>query len=413
MPRTRQYAKRVNIKKYVKVGSCWRFAPIVRNKGKMVQDHVYIAGKDEYHPEGAYYIEWLEFGRRRRKSISDYNELDEAARLKAIEVEAMKAGLIAPPAEPPRPVVDLKTISAAVDHYLSMVEAQRSLATYKSYRHTLRQLLVPCYTKKFVEDVCREDILTFLNYCYEKGLGHRTVYDKLVVVLQFFKRHGKTGLITSSDWPKYVETIRPIYEPEEVHRMLKEATEEESILLKFLLASGFRDQEVRHLCWRDIDFHNSHVRVTAKDRWRFRPKNWEERAVPLPTALMDRLQKLKESRNAVPAQLVFPNKHGNPDSNHDMVVKRVAFRAKLNCGQCFTKHGNRCSDGPFCHHFFLHKFRHTFATEHLRHGIDIRTLQSWLGHRDIKSTMVYLKGVHSKDALIKVNAGSLAAYASQ
>jgi len=82
----------------------------------------------------------------------------------------------------------------------------------------------------------------------------------------------------------------------------------------------------------------------------------------------------------------------------------------LNCGQCVTKHGNRCAEGPYCHHFFLHKFRHTFATEHLRHGVDIRTLQTWMGHRDIKSTMVYLKGVQSKDALAKVNAGALAAY---
>jgi integrase/recombinase XerD len=46
----------------------------------------------------------------------------------------------------------------------------------------------------------------------------------------------------------------------------------------------------------------------------------------------------------------------------------------------------------------------------LRHGVDIRTLQTWMGHRDIKSTMVYLKGVQSKDALAKVNAGALAAY---
>jgi len=40
----------------------------------------------------------------------------------------------------------------------------------------------------------------------------------------------------------------------------------------------------------------------------------------------------------------------------------------------------------------------------------IRTLQNWMGHRDIKSTMVYLKGVQSKDALAKVNAGALARY---
>jgi len=39
----------------------------------------------------------------------------------------------------------------------------------------------------------------------------------------------------------------------------------------------------------------------------------------------------------------------------------------------------------------------------------IRTVQSWLGHCDIKSTMVYLKGIRSKDAAQKVNSGELAA----
>lgn len=150
--------------------------------------------------------------------------------------------------------------------------------------------------------------------------------------------------------------------------------------------------------------------VTAKPIWGFVPKNWEERAVPLPTAFIEQLREVRERRRASPAQLVFPNAKGNPDTENDMIVTRVAERAKLNCGQCITRHGNKCSEGPHCQHYFLHKFRHTFATEHLRHGVDIRTLQAWMGHRDIKSTMVYLKGVQSKDALAKVNAGALAAY---
>jgi integrase len=40
--------------------------------------------------------------------------------------------------------------------------------------------------------------------------------------------------------------------------------------------------------------------------------------------------------------------------------------------------------------------------------VDIRTVQAWMGHRDIKSAMVYLKGIHSKDAAHKVNSGELA-----
>jgi len=111
---------------------------------------------------------------------------------------------------------------------------------------------------------------------------------------------------------------------------------------------------------------------------------------------------------ARPHDFVFGNTKGRPDSEMDMVVKRVAERAKLNCGHCVTEHGNKCAEGPYCMNFFLHKFRHTFATNHLRDGVDIRTVQSWLGHRDIQSTMVYLKGVRSKDAAVKVNSGELA-----
>ena len=404
------YAHRVKILKYVKVGDAWRFANVIKRSGRVVRDHVLIAGRDEHHPEGSYYLEWYEHGKRHRKAVADFATVAEAARLKAIEVEALKAGVMSRPAQPAVINPNGITLAAAVDQYLAMVQAQRSHRTYISYRYTLKKLLVTSYEKSSLEQVAREDILVFMARCYQLGLGHRTVYDKLVVVLQLFKRHGKSGLIASSDWPKYVEKIRPIYEPEEIQSMFNHAIGDEAIFLKFMLGSGFRDQEAQHVCWRDLDFRHSHVRVTAKALWDFRPKNWEERVVPLPSALIDQLRRLKETRNALPAQLVFPNKRGNPNSENDTIVKRVAERAKLNCGQCVTKHGNKCAEGPYCQHFFLHKFRHTFATEHLRHGVDIRTLQTWMGHRDIKSTMVYLKGVQSKDALAKVNAGALAGY---
>ena len=150
--------------------------------------------------------------------------------------------------------------------------------------------------------------------------------------------------------------------------MFRACTESEATLLKFVLGSGLRDQEIRHAEWRDIDFRNELVRVTAKPEWGFTPKNWEERIVPLPTVLMDRLRKLKESRNATPNQLVFHNRRGRPDSEMDVIVKRVAQRAGLNCKRCETEHGNKCAEGPYCMNYFLHKFRHTFATGHLRSG---------------------------------------------
>ena len=47
------------------------------------------------------------------------------------------------------------------------------------------------------------------------------------------------------------------------------------------------------MTWRDVDFRNSVVRVTAKPIWRFKPKNYEERAVPVPAAMIEQLQRVE------------------------------------------------------------------------------------------------------------------------
>jgi site-specific recombinase XerD len=41
--------------------------------------------------------------------------------------------------------------------------------------------------------------------------------------------------------------------------------------------------------------------------------------------------------------------------------------------------------------WWLHKFRATFATMHLWDGVDLRTVMNWMGHKNIASTMRYLK----------------------
>jgi integrase/recombinase XerD len=410
MARTKQYANRVNVIKRIKLGSKWPFAPVVERNGRIVRDHVWVAKCEEHHPEGRYYIEWYEDGRRRRKPVERYDLLLPAARAKSIELNAVRVGLLALPEAPTTPVPARLSMDAAIDQYLEYIRKHRSIRTYRTYRPVLKVLFRNSYTKTYVDEVDRSDMLKFMSDCFDQGLVPRTVYDRLVTVLQLFKRHGLKGLVERSDWPSYVETIRPIYEPEEIAAILHHADPDEAILIKFCLTSGFRDREIRYVTWRDVDFRNAIVRVTAKPIWKFKPKNYEERAVPLPAAMIEQLQEWKGRHNATSAELIFPNTKGKPNSLHIEVIKRVAHRAKLNCGQCVTKHGNRCVEGPHCQRFYLHKFRHTFATEHLRHGIDIRTLQGWMGHRDIQSTMIYLKGIQSKDALFKVNAGSLAAY---
>jgi integrase len=41
----------------------------------------------------------------------------------------------------------------------------------------------------------------------------------------------------------------------------------------------------------------------------------------------------------------------------------------------------------------FHDFRHYRATQWLRHGVDVRTVKEWLGHKDIKTKMLCLRFV--------------------
>jgi integrase/recombinase XerD len=345
MARAKQYANRVNIIKRIKLGSKWPFAPVVEHNGRIVRDRVWVVGQEEHHPEGRYYLEWYEAGRRRRKPVPKFEDLLQAARSKSIELNALRAGLLRPSDTPAIQEPARLKMNAAIDDYLEYIRKHRSLRTYRTYRPVLHVLFRNSYSKTYVDEMTREDILKFTSDCFDQGLVARTVYDRLVTVLQLFKRHGYKGLVEASDWPSYVETIRPIYEPEEIAAMLKHADPDEAVLIKFCLASGFRDREIRYVTWRDVDFRNSVVRVTAKPIWKFKPKNYEERAVPIPAAMIEHLQQLKGRRNAAPADLIFPNSKGKPNSLHIEVVKEIAYRAKLNCGQCVTKHGNRCAEG--------------------------------------------------------------------
>jgi hypothetical protein len=102
MARARTYADRVNVIKMIKIDGKWPFAPVIERNGKIVRDHVLVNGKDEHHPEGRYYLEWYEAGKKRRQPIERFEEAVPAARAKFIELQARKAGILV---ELPKPEI--------------------------------------------------------------------------------------------------------------------------------------------------------------------------------------------------------------------------------------------------------------------------------------------------------------------
>jgi integrase/recombinase XerD len=186
------------------------------------------------------------------------------------------------------------------------------------------------------------------------------------------------------------------------------------LLFKTYLCSGFRNREVATLDKGSVKAQDNKLGVKARPQYGFKPKNYECREVRIPASLMAELvAHMKKSKRS----LVFPSKphpkrpnYGGdkPDAHHLELCKTIAHRAGLNCGLCLTPKGESCADGPVCENWYLHKWRHTFATNSLRDGMDIKTLQTLLGHKNLSTTEKYLKALHVDDLADKVEASTIA-----
>ena len=176
-----------------------------------------------------------------------------------------------------------------------MEPPQREPKTYMAYKYCLELFASHC-AKRFIQDVKREDLLAFIRKLYELNCGPRTAYNRAVIVSQLLKANGISKLLHNRDWPEYVEPIRPMYEEEEIQTLLKACDEKERVLYLCYLLTGLRDKEMRYLTWRDIDFRTQVIRVTRKPLCGFKPKNKEEREVPVPASLITALKKYKGSK---------------------------------------------------------------------------------------------------------------------
>ena len=153
--------------------------------------------------------------------------------------------------------------------------------------------------------------------------------------------------------------------------------------------TGFREQEARYVTWNNIRFAVNIIEMRWKPQFNWFPKAYKEREVPVPDELLDSLQfyrKALPGEHASPESLVFGTKSGKPDLHMLRALKRNARRAGL-----------KPED------FWFHKFRATFATTHLRNGVDLRTVMAWMGQTSLESISRYLKPARTEGIINKVN----------
>jgi integrase len=422
----------VNLKQYRKVSGKWQFVPVARDaKGIPDPRLVLVNGGPVSSKGGTFYLEFKRQGIRRQESVGTVpREALEAWRTKL----AILSGQIEPDPEAQEAEIGL-TIDQAIEKYLVEVEATKGERTYRQYRRELEWFRTHC-KKLCVSQLDRSDAMALFARGRKEvvdgmPLNQKTINRRVIIMLHAMRSQGALIIMKKGDWPKTIDKKVEIYQPEELKPFFAACNPEERLIFQVFLCTGFREREVANLAWTDINWKEGKLAVSTKPELGFTPKSYEERSVPVPMGLIAALRERKKTSTSL---LVFPTaphptrpdygKGNNPDSHFLESCKEIALRAGLNCGHCkgeYTvyvlykgkqhkeKRAYKCDASPRCANWYLHKFRHTFATNILQ-SVDIRSLQVMLGHKNIATTEKYLKSLRLDQLRDKIESSALAAY---
>jgi integrase/recombinase XerD len=277
-------------------------------------------------------------------------------------------------------------LDAAVDLYLAN-KVKKSGKTRAAYSFTLRQF----YRRtgpKLLKQIGTGDLLNFVQFLRETGVGNRTIYNRLIEVgtlLRAFKVQDVREMLKDAQ-VKYEDKIVEAYRPDELKLLFAKATAAEWLKFQFFLCSGAREQEVQYAIWDNIDFVEKVFNIREhKVEYTdgsgetktvlFTTKTAKGRIVPLPDFL---LAKLKVQMLNSTGQLLFPTESGAPNGHMLRELKRLGQRAGITSK------------------LELHKFRKSYAVLQSRNSVDVRTIQDRLGHADLVTTLAYLKSEEAR-----------------
>ena len=352
----------VNIVKKIKIDGNWKLLSIPRD------------AKGNYDwkalPEGLYYIEWRAGGKRRRASAGvTASQALEAHRRKRHELEGRKLGI--PGFELAGEKPKTPALHIAVRNYLAQIEALKKPNTHRKYEAVLKRFVEFFRDRESIDQIDAEDLTRYIiSLKKEHNLGANTLLHNAVIVAQFFKRQGRAGITRGLQLPERITPLPREYRTADLAKFFKAAYDSEKALFATFLLTGLRELEVVHLFWTDVSFELQTVRVTAKPELGFYPKRWEEREVPIPAQL---IKLLKAHPRRPGCNFVFSSPKGNREYHMLDRSKAVAKRAGLDPAK-----------------FDLKTFRSTYASRTLRTGFDVRTVQHWMGHKSLETTMRYL-----------------------
>lgn len=254
-------------------------------------------------------------------------------------------------------------------------ERRLSVNTIDSYGENL--LLVSKYLNKDLINATRDDIKNFFDN-FDSDVKTKAHY--LTVLNSFYKYllfMGKCSInpCDGIKHPKLSKKLPEYLTSEEINklfdiRLTKPIDYRNKAMLEVLYATGTRISELINLELNQIDFDECIIRVTGKGK--------KDRIIPIGDTAMDALKNyilnyriflVKTNDN----NYVFLNKNGSKISRQGFfkILKGLAFDA-----------GIKKDISP-------HTIRHSFATNLLNNGADLRIIQELLGHENLQTTEIY------------------------
>ncbi len=273
------------------------------------------------------------------------------------------------------------------------IERGRSLKTLENYERYLARFFDFAKIKK-AHDITEEKVRSFRVYLNRKGLKKKTQNYYLIALRAFLKFLRKRDI--ESLQPEKIELAKSsmreidVMSRDELERLLK-APEGDSLkalrdraILHTLFSTGMRVSELVSLD-RYIDL--------SKDEITIRGKGDKLRLVFLSDSAKEAIKKYLDKRGDTDEAL-FVNIAKNKDASKSL---RLSTRSVERIIKHYaTKAGIMKEVTP-------HKLRHSFATDLLQNGADLRAVQALLGHASITTTQVYTHVVdkHLKEVFKK------------
>ena len=313
---------------------------------------------------------------------------------------------------PPRPPASLtieQPKQGLLERYRDRIRAAHySPMTERAYAHWIEQFLktgeIPLPGEK-----TEHRINTFVTSLAVKDNVAASTQNQALAALLFLYRH-VLG-IDVGDLEDLIRAKKPVRLPvvmtrDEVKAVLSVMKDDQKLMAMVLYGTGLRLNECISLRVQDLDFSRNSIVVHDG-------KGSKDRMTMLPAALVQPLQEHLKRVQAIHRQdlkdgwghvylptflekkypnaatewiwqWVFPQAHRWRDT-----TKNIEGRFHVDASVLQRAVRDAVMLSGIHKHASCHTFRHSFATQLLENGYDIRTVQELLGHTDVRTTMIY------------------------